>query len=113
MHKKAAARGFPRNFGFSVYLQGLPLASGARGSRYAGAARRHTMRKVFHIAVIALLAYLVGDRAMLHAQARDASSQTCAQGAQQKKLDALGKGFGEAAASSQGEAFMSGCLVTG
>ena len=71
------------------------------------------MRKAFHIAVIALLAYLVADRALLHAQGRDASSLACAQGAEQAKYDALGKGFDSAAANSQSEAFMSGCLVTG
>jgi hypothetical protein len=71
------------------------------------------MRKVFHIAVIAVLAYLVADRALLHAQAREASTFACAQGAEQVKLDALGRGFDDAAASSQSEAFRSGCLVTG
>jgi hypothetical protein len=71
------------------------------------------MRKVFHIAVIAVLAYLVADRALLHAQAHEASTFACAQGAEQTKLDALGRGFDDAAASSQGDAFRSGCLVSG
>ncbi|MGS0896405.1 adhesin [Burkholderia stagnalis] len=71
------------------------------------------MRRVVHITFVALLAYLVADRAMLHAQGRDASPQACSQGAEQVKYDALAKGFGEAAAGSQSEAFMSGCLVTG
>ncbi|MBN3786732.1 adhesin [Burkholderia sp. Ac-20353] len=71
------------------------------------------MRRAVHIAVIALLAYLVADRALLHAQGRDASPQACAQGAERVKYDALGRGFDDAAASSQSEAFMSGCLVTG
>ncbi|MGT2473056.1 hypothetical protein BZM27_16930 [Paraburkholderia steynii] len=70
-------------------------------------------RKVFHIAVIAVLAYLVADRALLHAQAKEASTFACSQGAEQVKLEALGRGFGDAAASSQGDAFRSGCLVTG
>lgn len=72
-----------------------------------------TMRKAFHIAVIAVLAWLVADRALLHAQAREASTFACAQGAEQVKLDALDRGFDDVAASSQGEAFRSGCLVTG
>ncbi|MBN3834394.1 adhesin [Burkholderia sp. Ac-20344] len=71
------------------------------------------MRRAVHIAVFALLAYLIGDRAILHAQGRDASPLACEQGAAQVKVDALGRGFGEAAAGSQSEAFMSGCLVTG
>ncbi|KVN98224.1 adhesin [Burkholderia ubonensis] len=71
------------------------------------------MRRALHIAVVALLAYLVADRALLHAHGLDASPLACKQGAQRVKHDALGRGFDDAAASSQGEAFMSGCLVTG
>ncbi|MGU7839517.1 adhesin [Burkholderia sp. AW33-5] len=71
------------------------------------------MRRVVHIAFFALLAYLIGDRALLHAQGRDASPMACSQGAEQVKYDALSRGFGNAAADSQREAFMSGCLVTG
>ncbi|KWA24118.1 adhesin [Burkholderia territorii] len=71
------------------------------------------MRRVVHIAFFALLAYLIGDRALLHAQGRDASPVACSQGARQVKYDALGKGFGSAGADSQSEAFMSACLVSG
>lgn len=71
------------------------------------------MRRVVHIVVFALLAYLIADRALLHAQGRDTSPLACEQGAQRVKYDALSRGFGEAAAGSQSEAFMSGCLVTG
>lgn len=71
------------------------------------------MRKVFHIAIAVLLTYLVADRAMLHAQAHDANTLTCSQGAEQVRRGALQKGFGDAAASSQSEAFLSGCLVMG
>ncbi|KAB0643476.1 adhesin [Burkholderia latens] len=71
------------------------------------------MRRAVHIAFFALLAYLIGDRALLHAQGRDASASACSQAAEQVKYDALSRGFGSAAADSQGEAFMSGCLVTG
>lgn len=52
------------------------------------------MRRAVHIAVFALLAYLIGDRAILHAQGRDASPLACEQGAAQVKADALGRGFG-------------------
>jgi hypothetical protein len=71
------------------------------------------MRRVFHIAVAVLLTYLVADRTMLHMQAQDTNSVTCSQGAEEVRLDALNRGFGEAGASSQKEAFMSGCLVMG
>jgi hypothetical protein len=71
------------------------------------------VRKIFHSAVVALLTFLVADRAMLHAQAHDASSRTCTQGAERVKLDALARGFDDAGARSQGDAFMSRCLVTG
>ena len=43
------------------------------------------MRRVVHIAFFALLAYLIGDRALLHAQGRDASPTACSQGAEQVK----------------------------
>ncbi|HDR9357120.1 adhesin [Burkholderia vietnamiensis] len=71
------------------------------------------MRRVVHIAFLALLAYLIGDRALLHAQGRDATPSACSQRAEQVKYDALGRGFDAAAAGSQSEAFMSGCLVSG
>jgi hypothetical protein len=38
---------------------------------------------------------------------------TCHQGAELVKANALKKGFGDAGASSQGENFLSSCLVTG
>jgi hypothetical protein len=40
------------------------------------------MRRAVHIAVFVLLAYLVTDRALLHAQGRDASPLACAQSAE-------------------------------
>jgi hypothetical protein len=72
-----------------------------------------TIRKAFHIAVLALLTWLIADRAILHAQTRDASTLTCAQRADQVRHRALDQGFGDAGASSQGDAAMSRCLVTG
>jgi acyl-homoserine lactone acylase PvdQ len=71
------------------------------------------MKKVFKAVVFALVAYLVADRAMLHAQGRDLAASACAQSAAQVEVDALSKGFSHAAASSQRDAFRSQCLVSG
>ena len=71
------------------------------------------MKKVFTAAVFALVAYLVADRAMLHAQAGEVDAASCARGASQVEFDALAKGLSHAAASSQGDAFRSRCLVMG
>ncbi len=71
------------------------------------------MRRAFNMAIVVLIGYLVADRAMLHAQAHEKGSVTCTAGAELIRLDALGKGFSDAAASNQGEAFKSGCFVTG
>ena len=71
------------------------------------------MKKVFTAAVFALVAYLVADRAMLHAQGRDLAASSCAQSAAQIEFDALSKGFSHAAASSQRDASRSQCLVSG
>jgi hypothetical protein len=71
------------------------------------------MRRVFHIAVIALLGYLIAERAVMHSQASVPGTITCARGAELAKSDALRKGFSEAGSASQGEAFMSNCLVSG
>ncbi|MDR5745061.1 adhesin [Caballeronia sp. LZ029] len=71
------------------------------------------MKKAFRAVVFALVAYLVADRAMLHAQGRDIGAASCAQSAAQVEFDALGKGFSHAAASSQRDAFRSQCLVSG
>ncbi|CAN0620047.1 Adhesin [Burkholderia multivorans] len=64
-------------------------------------------------AIFALVAYLVADRALLHAHGHDASPLGCAQSAERVKYEALGRGFDDAAAGSQSEAFLSRCLVTG
>jgi hypothetical protein len=71
------------------------------------------MRRAFHIIIVMLVAYLIADRAAMHTQADQKESITCGVGAELVRLDALRKGFSEAAAGSQGEGFMSGCLVTG
>jgi hypothetical protein len=72
-----------------------------------------TMKRAFNIIIVMLLAYLIADRAAMHTQADQKESITCASGAELVRLDALRKGFPEAAAGSQGEGFMSNCLVTG
>jgi hypothetical protein len=71
------------------------------------------MKKLFNAAVFALLAFLVAERAELHAEYRDASTATCSSNATQVEYDALAKGFSHAAAKSQGDGFRSSCLVTG
>ncbi|MFM0727056.1 hypothetical protein PQQ53_25615 [Paraburkholderia strydomiana] len=71
------------------------------------------MRQAFNIAVVLLLGYLMADRALMRAQAGELGTITCHQGAQLVKSNALKKGFGDIAASSQGENFLSSCLVTG
>ncbi len=71
------------------------------------------MRQAFYIAVVLLLGYLMADRAMMRAQAGEMGTITCQKGAELMKLEALKKGFGEAGSSSQGENFLSSCLVTG
>jgi hypothetical protein len=71
------------------------------------------MRQAFHIAVIALVGFLMVDRAVMHSQAGTRGTVSCAYGAQIVKANALRRGFSEAGAASQGEAFMSSCLVSG
>lgn len=70
------------------------------------------MRQAFNIAVVLLLGYLLADRALMRAQAGETGTITCHQGAELVKANAL-KGFGDVGASSQGENFLSSCLVTG
>ena len=71
------------------------------------------MRRAFNIAVVVLVGALIADRAVMHAQAREQGSISCADGAEVVRLGALSKGFSDAAASNQGEAFKSNCFVTG
>ncbi|MDR6491822.1 hypothetical protein J2797_001709 [Paraburkholderia terricola] len=71
------------------------------------------MRQAFNIAVVLLLGYLLADRALMRAQAGETGTITCHQGAELVKANALKKGFGDVGASSQGENFLSSCLVTG
>ncbi|HWX10417.1 MAG TPA: hypothetical protein VNZ04_00210 [Trinickia sp.] len=71
------------------------------------------MRRAFHIAIVLLLGYQIADRAAMHFEAGAPGTITCAHGAELVRSDAMRKGFSEAASTSQGEAFMSNCLVSG
>jgi hypothetical protein len=71
------------------------------------------MQKIFKAVVLALVAWLIADRATLHAQGSEAAASSCAQQAAQVEYDALAKGFSHAAASSQRDASRSQCLVSG
>jgi hypothetical protein len=71
------------------------------------------MRRAFNITVVALVGFLIAGRAVMHVQAHEQGSISCTAGADLVRLDALGKGFSDAAASNQGEAFKSNCFVTG
>ncbi|HVE06461.1 MAG TPA: hypothetical protein VNE00_04340 [Paraburkholderia sp.] len=71
------------------------------------------MRRAFNIAIVLLIGALIADRAMMRVQAHEQGSVSCADGAEAVRLGALSKGFSDAAASNQGEAFKSGCFVTG
>lgn len=71
------------------------------------------MRQAFNIAVVVVLAFLLANRAMTRVQAHETGSLTCAQGSELVKAEALGRGFTEIGARSQGENFLSACLVSG
>lgn len=71
------------------------------------------MRQAFNFAVVIVLAFLLVNRAMIRVQAHERGSLTCAQGSELIKAEALGRGFTEIGARSQGENFLSACLVTG
>lgn len=71
------------------------------------------MRQAFNIAVVVVLALLLANRAMTRVQAHESGSITCAQGSELIKAEALGRGFTEIGARSQGENFLSACLVSG
>jgi len=71
------------------------------------------MRQAFNFAVVIVLALLLANRAMTRVQAHEAGSVTCAQGSELVKAEALGRGFTEIGARSQGENFLSACLVSG
>ncbi|PXW26341.1 hypothetical protein [Paraburkholderia caballeronis] len=71
------------------------------------------MRQAFNIAVVIVLALVVANRTMTRVQAHESGKVTCAQGSELVKAEALGRGFTEIGARSQGENFLSACLVSG
>jgi hypothetical protein len=71
------------------------------------------MRRAFHIAIVLLLGYQIADRAAMHSQTGTPGTITCAHGAELVRSDALHMGFSDAGSTSQGEGFMSNCLVSG
>ncbi|PLZ02587.1 hypothetical protein CY652_10815 [Burkholderia sp. WAC0059] len=71
------------------------------------------MRPAFNITVVIVLVLLVANRAIVHVQAHETGSISCAQGSELVRIEALVKGFTEIGARSQGENFLSACLVTG
>jgi hypothetical protein len=71
------------------------------------------MRQAFNVTVIIVLALLLANRAVIRAQTHDTGSLTCAQGSVLVKAQALAQGFSESGARSQGENFLSSCLVSG
>ena len=71
------------------------------------------MRQVFNIGIVIILALLVGNRVMTRVQAHEGSSVSCAKGSELVRLEALARGFSTLGARSQGENFMSSCLVSG
>jgi hypothetical protein len=70
------------------------------------------MRRIFNVAIFALLTYLIAGRAVVH-MGGEAGSSMCSAAAAFVKSDARIKGFSEMAAGSQAEAAESRCLVTG
>ncbi|WP_233863040.1 hypothetical protein [Paraburkholderia adhaesiva] len=71
------------------------------------------MRQLFNVGVVVVLALLLANRAVTHVQAHEGGSLTCAQGATLVKAEAIARGFSEIGARSQGENFLSSCLVSG
>lgn len=71
------------------------------------------MRQAFNVGVVVVLALLLANRAMTRVQAHESGSLTCAQASELVKAEALGRGFTEIGARSQGESFLSSCLVSG
>ena len=71
------------------------------------------MRQAFNVGVVIVVALLLANRAVTRVQAHEGGSLTCAQGAALVKTEAMARGFSEIGARSQGENFLSSCLVSG
>jgi len=71
------------------------------------------MRQAFNVGVVIVLALLLGNRVLTRVQGHESGSVTCAQGSELVRLGALAHGFTAIGARSQGENFLSSCLVSG
>jgi len=71
------------------------------------------MRQAFNVGVVIVLALLLANRAVTRVQAHESGSLTCAQGSVLVQAEAIARGFPEIGARSQGENFLSSCLVSG
>ncbi|MCG5077384.1 hypothetical protein [Paraburkholderia tagetis] len=71
------------------------------------------MRQAFNVGIVIILALLLGNRVMTRVQAHENGAVTCARGSELVRLDALTRGFTAIGARSQGENFLSSCLVSG
>jgi hypothetical protein len=71
------------------------------------------MRQAFNVGIVIILALLVANRVITRVEAHNGGSLTCAQGSLLVKAEALARGFTELGARSQGENFLSNCLVSG
>lgn len=71
------------------------------------------MRQAFNFAVVIVLGLLLANRVMTRIQPHEPGSVTCSQGSTLVQAEALARGFTQIGARSQGENFLSACLVSG
>jgi len=71
------------------------------------------MRRLFNIAIFALLTFLIAGRVAVHARTGDPGALSCEAGAARVMNDARAHGFSAMAAGGQAEAFQSRCMVVG
>lgn len=71
------------------------------------------MKVTFTFVIVVVLAALLANRAVVRAQAHEQGSLTCMQASKLAFSSALRHGFDQTAARSQGENFLSACLVAG
>lgn len=71
------------------------------------------MRQAFNVGIVIVLALLLGNRVLTRVQAHEGSTVSCSKGSELVRLEALARGFTSLGARSQGENFLSSCLVSG
>jgi len=71
------------------------------------------MRQAFNVGVVVILALLLANRAVTRLETHGGNSVTCAQASLLVKAEALARGFSATGARTQGENFLSSCLVSG